>query len=715
MKNWPVPRDLKALRGFLGLTGYYRRFVKDYSKISWPLTQLLKKDSFQWGMEAHMAFDKLKEVMVSVPVLTLPDFDKEFIIETDASGLGLGAVLMQEGKPVAFLSQKLSPRAQQKSVYERELMAIAMAVQKWKHYLLGRKFTIHTDQKSLKFLVDQRMAGEAQQKWIAKLLGFDFEIKYKLGRENKVADALSRRVYLEAISAVTFQDWTGLEDEIHRDNKLRGILQNLIGEKAVPAGYELKQGRLLYHDRLVIPKESPRIPLILEEFHNSTLGGHSGFFRTFKRISSIFWWEGMKRSIQQHIQACDTCNRNKYQSLSPGGLLQPLPIPSQVWEDLSMDFIEGLPRHQGLDTILVVVDRFTKYSHFIALAHPFSAKDIAEIFIKDVVKLHGFPSSIVTDRDKIFMSTFWMELFKLSGTKLKFSTAYHPQTDGQTEVINRCLETYLRCFAGTKPKQWSRWLAWAELWFNTTYSSATNTTPFRALYGRDPPTLIRGEISPSPVEEVNHMLAERNLILDELKWQLNKAQDRMRGQANKKRREVEFQVGDRVYLKLQPYRMKSLATRVNQKLSPRYYGPFEVLARVGKVAYKLQLPQESKIHPVFHVSLLKKCITQQVQCQPLPKGLTEGWELKLQPSEVLAVKESPQGIKEVLIKWDGMPDFESTWELAEDIKLSFPEFHLEDKVVVKEGGIVRDRFPEGLQVYKRRKFRGKMGIGSESN
>jgi len=134
-----------------------------------------------------------------------------------------------------------------------------------------------------------------------------------------------------------------------------------------------------------------------------------------------------------------------------------------------------------------------------------------------VVKLHDFPSSIATDREKIFMSTFWMDLFKQSRTKLKFNTAYHPQTDGQTKVINHCLETYLRCFAGTKPKQWPKWLAWAELWFNTTYNSATNTTPFRALYGRDPPTLIMGEMSPSAVEEANHMLAERNLILDELK------------------------------------------------------------------------------------------------------------------------------------------------------------------------------------------------------
>jgi len=190
------------------------------------------------------------------------------------------------------------------------------------------------------------------------------------------------------------------------------------------------------------------------------------------------------------------------------------------------------------------------------------------------------------------------------------------------------------------------------------------------------------------------MLAGRNLILDELKWQLNKAQDRMRGQANKKRRDVEFQVGDRVYLKLQPYWMKSLATRINQKLSLRYYEPFKVLARVGKVAYKLQLPQESKIHPVFHVSLLKKYIPQQVQCQPLPKGLTEGWELKLQLFEVLAVKESPQGDKEVLIKWKGMPDFENWLKTS---NLVFLKFTLRTRWLLKRGVLLETDFRKGFR------------------
>ena len=210
-----------------------------------------------------------------------------------------------------------------------------------------------------------------------------------------------------------------------------------------------------------------------------------------------------------------------------------------------MDFIGGLPKAQGLDTILVVVDRLTKYSHFIALSHPYSAKEIAAIFVKEVVRLHGFPATIITDRDRVFMSIFWSEMFRQAGTKLKYSSAYHPQTDGQTKVVNRCLETYLRCFAGTKPKQWPKWLPWAELWFNTTYSASTQTTPFKALYGRDPPTLLRGEVTASPVEGVNQLLAERNSILDELKYQLHKAQSRMKSQVDKKRREVEYRLGTR--------------------------------------------------------------------------------------------------------------------------------------------------------------------------
>ncbi|PNX76538.1 hypothetical protein L195_g032490, partial [Trifolium pratense] len=697
MLKWPYPKEIKSLRGFLGLTGYYRKFVKNYSKIAWPLTQLLKKDSFQWNAEAQQAFELLKQAMTTLPVLIMPDFNKDFVVETDASGKGIGAVLMQEGRPVAYMSQTLSERAQNKSVYERELMAIVIAVQKWRPYLLGKHFQVHTDQKSLKFLTEQKVLGGDQQKWLAKLMGYDFEVKYKPGKENSVADALSRQMQYQAVTMIQCEAWEGLESEIQDDDKLKKVVQDLIGEPLSHQGYQLKGGRLYHEGRIVIPKNSPRIAWLLHEFHDTSAGGHSGYLRTYKKISGVVYWEGMRKCIKEYVEACEVCQRNKYQTLSPGGLLQPLPIPTQVWTDISMDFIGGLPKAQGVDTIMVVVDRLTKYAHFLPICHPYTAKEVANVFIKEIVKLHGFPNSIVSDRDRVFLSSFWTEVFKQAGTKLKFSSAYHPQSDGQTEVVNRCLETYLRCLTGRQPKQWPRWLSWAEYWYNTNYHASLKTTPFEALYGRTPPVLVKGNESLSAIEEVNRLTAERNVVLEELKDQLLKAQDKMRTQANKHRREVAYEVGDMVYLKIQPYKLQKLAKRFNQKLSPRYYGPFEILQKIGAVAYKLQLPDDSRVHPVFHVSLLKKALAPNIEPQPLPSCMNESWQLEPEPEETLDTRRNDTGEMEVLVKWKGLPAFENSWELVDKLRKEYPRFLLEDKENFEGRGI--DSFG---RVYKRR-------------
>jgi len=427
---------------------------------------------------------------------------------------------------------------------------------------MGNHFIIHIDQKSLKFLQDRRVLGADQFKSTSKLMGFDFEIIYKPGSDNRAADPLSRRMTYSAISMIHFADYEEWEAEVMHDNKLQVVIHDLIADGASHLNYSFQDRKLFYKikpGKLVLPRNSSKIPTLLQEYHSSPIGGHSKFFRTYKKLGALVYAEGMKKDIQQFVASCEICQQNKYQTLSPTSLLQPLPIPTHVWKDISMDFIEGLPRSHSKDTILVVVDRFTKYAHFIPLSHPFTAKSVVEVFVQEVVCLHGFPATIVSDRDKLFLSHFWTELFKLTGTKLKFSTAYHPQTDDQTEVTNRCLETYLRCLTGAKPRLWVKWLGWAEFWFNSNYNSSTRTTPFKALYGRDPPHLIKGTTIPLSMDEVNRITEERDTILHDLRSNLLKAQDQMRTQANKHRREVSYVVGDWVYLKLQPYRLKSLA------------------------------------------------------------------------------------------------------------------------------------------------------------
>ncbi|KAL4017961.1 hypothetical protein IC575_021543 [Cucumis melo] len=271
------------------------------------------------------------------------------------------------------------------------------------------------------------------------------------------------------ISAPILVDLTTIKEEVEKDEKLQKVIAE---EKADGSGkrtkFTEKNGMWNYKNRQVLSKTSTLIPAMLSTYHDSVVGGHSRFLRTYKRLASELYWPGMKTDVKKHCEECVVCQRNKTLALSPTGLLTPLEIPQQVWNDISMDFIEGLPKAKGFEVVFVVVDRLSKYSHFIPLKHPYIAKSMADVFVKEVVRLHGFPSSIVSNRDKVFLNNFWKELFRLAGTKLNKSTAYHPRSEGQTEVVNKGLETYLRCFCGERPKEWVSWLLWVEYWYNTT-------------------------------------------------------------------------------------------------------------------------------------------------------------------------------------------------------------------------------------------------------
>jgi hypothetical protein len=290
----------------------------------------------------------------------------------------------------------------------------------------------------------------------------------------------------------------------------------------------------------------------------------------------------MKVSVTDFVRQCDVCQHAKHLNTHPGGLLQPLPIPTGAWRDITMDFVEGLPLSEGYNVILVVVDRFTKYAHFVPLRHPYSAPLVARVFVDSIVKLHGMPHSITSDRDCIFTSKFWKLLFEALGTKLNYTTAYHPQTDGQSERVNQCLEMFLRCMAHDNPKKWCRWLPLAEFWYNSTFHSSLNCSPFKALYGHDPNlSALPALDEQSPIAG---MVAHRSTQIELLKQHLTAAQNIMKVYADRKRSERSFEVGAQVLLKLQPYAQTSVANRTYPKIAYKYFGPYKILEKIGQVA-----------------------------------------------------------------------------------------------------------------------------------
>jgi ribosomal protein L21E len=359
------------------------------------------------------------------------------------------------------------------------------------------------------------------------------------------------------------------------------------------------------------------------------------------------------------------------------GLLNPLPVPVEAWSTISLDFVEGLPKSGAYNCILVVIDKFTKYGHFIPLSHPYTALTVAQKFVDTIYRLHGLPNMIISDRDPIFTSKIWQELFRLTDTKMNMSSAHHPQTDGQTEKLNQCLETYLRCAVHASPKQWSQWLPLAKYWYNTNHHSALGKTPFQVLYGYTPRHLGISNLQSSTPPDLAGWLQFREETTTLLHHHLLRAQQRMKAQEDKHRSEREFQVGDMVYVKLQPYTQTSIAQRANRKLFFKFFGPYEIISRIGKVAYRLKLPDGSQIHHVLHVSQLKKCVpSTQVHDSDLNFQFITNECFMVQPLHILASRTIKRGLgfaEQVQVAWTGLPSTLSTWESEAALRARFPQ------------------------------------------
>lgn len=507
-----------------------------------------------------------------------------------------------------------------------------------------------------------------------KLLGLQYKLIYKKGSDNNAADALSRRPHEEgqiiALSVASSSWLQEVVDGYQTDPEALKLLAALAVNDCPP--YSLNNGVIRYKQRVWLGSNTAIQTKVTNALHSSAVGGHSGFPVTYSCVKQLFYWPHMKDSIRTLVGACVVCHQAKPDRSKYPGLLQPLPVPTQAWQVISLDFIEGLPQSAGYTVILVVVDRLTKFAHFVPMRHPFTALKVAQVFMQAVYRLHGMPESIVSDRDRVFTSTLWKELFRLSDTQLLMSSSYHPQTDGQTERVNQCLETFLRCFVQACPSKWSSWLAVAEFWYNFCFHASLGRSPFEVLYGRTPRQFgltVDDSISHA---DLSSWLHQRELMLRIVKQHLLRAQQRMKHQADKHRSERIFAIGDMVYLKLQPYVQTSVAARASHKLSYKYFGPFEILQKIGQVAYRLKLPESSNVHPVFHVSQLKS--SPRPNC-PVSSALPDqpAVQFPVQVMQRRTVSRGGRSIDQVLVRWTNSDAALDTWEDEEALRQKFPQ------------------------------------------
>ncbi|EOX93994.1 DNA/RNA polymerases superfamily protein [Theobroma cacao] len=481
--QWEQPRTVTEIRSFLGLAGYYRRFVQGFSMIVAPLTRLTRKGvKFEWDDVCENRFQELKNWLTSAPILTPPVSGKEFVVYSDASKLGLGCVLMQDEKVIAYASRQLKKHETNYPTHDLELAAVVFALKIWRHYLYGERCRIFSDHK-----IQKLQDGEAS--------------------EFRLSD----------------------------------------------------DGTLMLRDRICVPKDDQLRRAILEEAHSSAYALHPGSTKMYRTIKESYWWPGMKRDIAKFVAKCLTCQQIKAEHQKSSGTLQPLPIPEWKWEHVTMDFVLGLPRTQsGKDAIWVIVDRLTKSAHFLAIHSTYSIERLARLYIDEVVRLHGVPISIVSDRDPRFTSRFWPKFQEALGTKLRFSTSFHPQTDGQSERTIQTLEDMLRACVIDFIGSWDRHLPLVEFAYNNSFQSSIGMAPYEALYGRKCRTpLCWDEVGERKLVNVE-LIDLTNDKVKVIQERLKTTQDRQKNYSDKRRKDLEFEVDDKVFLKVSPWKGNNL-------------------------------------------------------------------------------------------------------------------------------------------------------------
>ena len=662
LAEWPIPSNTTEVMAFLGFANFYRRFIQSYSQIAEPLTKLLKKEAttkpFQWNTHAEESFDSLRKALTTAPILRHFNANEPIIVETDASDMAIGGCLIQKDPedqkehPVAYYSRKLTSAEINYEVHDKELLAVVACLREWRVYTEGARHqvTVFSDHRNLTYFTTSKILNRRQARWSELLGSFDFVVIHRAGVLNTKADLLSRRSDYMAkskessepllqgrlIVAATDSETedlhlpTRIKQAQLQDSICKSILVEIEGNE--PAEYTKDysvsdDGILLFANKTFVPSNKALRLEILESLHDEPSAGHLGRTKTLDLVSRYYYWPGIRSSVEEYVATCQTCSRNKKPRHKAHGLLQQIPLVERPWSSISLDFIVKLPQSRlykmPMDSILVVVDCLTKMAHFVPCQESMDAEKLAQLFMREIFRLHGVPDSIISDRGTTFTAAFTSSLCKLLKIKHLRSTAYHPQTDGQTERVNQVLEQFLRIYVNYQQDNWVDLLPLAEFAYNNAKHVSINATPYYANYGYHPICNYASVTvaSPKASDRVGYLRAIHQTLATEIKH----AHAEHAKYYNATHAKISpYNVGDKVWLSTKNIN----TTRPTKKLDYKQIGPYVIKKRINPVTYELEIPEELRIHPVFHTSLLEPLSSREnprfVEAPPPPIRILEG-------------------------------------------------------------------------------------------
>ena len=692
LRTWPKPISLTDLRSFLGLLQFFRRFIPNFAKVAAPLTNLTRKDKGlpAWDGECDEAFEKLKTAITTAPILVAPDWSKPFRGHVDASQTAVGGTLTQldengRDRVISFYSKKLSSAEANYTANDRELLALVRFLDRFRCYLEGSDFEIITDNQVLKHFFSKPKLSRREARWVETLGNFGvFPITLKPGKIHVLGDALSRAPHAREdphvndveIPYIKFDDVISGYDE---DQFFGPVVRALKDEwpenpkeaeklKRMLPMFTMEGVKLLYNGKVCVPRKS--VSTILHIAHDSRVGGHFKFAKTMSRLSN-FHWRHKTRDVKMYVAGCLTCQQ--YKDTNQQKLNDPmsLEMPERRWGSLATDFIVQLPRTKdGYDAITTWVDRLTRRVHFVKSKTTDTATDVADSFFANIFKLHGLPDNIVSDRDPKFTSAFWKRLMELSGIQLKMSSSRHPQTDGASEIMNRMVENYLRCYCSYHQDDWDELLPAAEFAYNSAVTEDLGMSPFELDLGwipKSPLDFISG--TEVPVQSVQDFKQKLKGSLEDAQYSYKVSKARQAAESSARSSPPRYRERDKVWINRTLFSDAYSKSQTSQKLSAKRFGPFEILELVGKNAVRLDLPDHLKIHPVIHVSHTMPVvdqpgdIAQPVRKPPAPVPTIDGDEHVV--DRILSHRKRGKGYQFLTLMKNAL-HHDATWQPSRD-------------------------------------------------